>query len=122
MLIIRKEQMDLFRAAMRKRFETRMVEHIRQTFPERTRDVSDERIYNAVQESMRKAESFGIELEDDIRRFIEYLVIYGTQLDIKEDIRWLGEILRREDLNGTEKMDMIDDLELKFVRDQQCLD
>jgi len=107
---------------MRGQFESRMVGHIKNTFPDRIKNVSDEKIRTVIQESSKKAESFGIEYEDDIRRFIEYLVIYGTQLDIKEDIRWLGEILRREDLNGTEKMDMIDDLEFRFVRDQQCLD
>ncbi len=118
MLILRKEQIDALKAAMRRRFEIRMVEHIRQTFPDHTKNVSDEKIHYAVQEITRKAEGFGIEFEDDIRRFIEYIVIYGTQLDVKEETLWMANILRCDNLNGTTKMDMIDDYELQLVRNQ----
>ena len=47
--------------------------------------------------------------------FIEYLIIYGTQLDTKPETRWIGEILQRADLTGTAKMDRIDDYELQTI-------
>lgn len=116
MLLIRKEQMDVLSVYMRNQFEQRMIKHLRVKFPDRTKDLSDERIRLVVQDSMRKAESYDIEYEDDIRRFIEYLVIYGTQLDVREETQWIGDILRRDDLNGTAKMNLIDSRELEFLR------
>ena len=108
MLILRKEQMNVLRAYMSEQFEQRMTNHIRETFPDRIKDIPDERIRVVVQNSMKKAESFGIEYEDDIRRFIEFLIIYGIQLDVRQETQWIGDILRRNDLDGTAKMDLID--------------
>lgn len=122
MLTIRKEQMDVLSNYMRSRFEQRMVEHLREKFPDRTSDLADEKIRVVVQNSIKKAESYGIEYEDDIRRFIEYLVIYGTQLDVREQTRWIGDILRRNDLDGAAKMDLIDIRELQVLRGQTWVD
>lgn len=122
MLVIRQEQMEVLSAYMRTQFEQRMVMHLRDKFPERTQDLPDERIRLVVQNSIKKAESFGIEYEDDIRRFTEYLVIYGTRLDTREEIQWLGDILRRNDLDGTAKMDLIDQRELQVLRRQKWAD
>ncbi|MFO7639967.1 MAG: hypothetical protein R6X17_01465 [Candidatus Competibacteraceae bacterium] len=122
MLAIRQEQMDVLSAYMRDRFEQRMVKHLQEKFPDRTKDLPDEKIRLVVQNSMKKAEIYGIEYEDDIRRFIEYLVIYGTRLDTREETRWIGEILRRDDLTGTAKMDLIDNCELQALRGQTWAD
>ncbi len=122
MLSIRKEQMEVLSAYMRDQFEQRMVEHLRATFPDRTQDIPDEKIRVVVQNSMKRAESYSIEYEDDIRRFIEYLVIYGTRLDTREDARWIGDILRRDDLNGAAKMDLMDRRELQVLRGQTWAD
>lgn len=116
MLVIRREQMDVLSAYMRAQFEQRMVNHLRAKFPERTQDLPDERIRSVVQNSTKKAESYGIEYEDDIRRFIEYLVIYGVRLDTREETWWIGDVLRRNDLNGAAKMDLIDHRELQALR------
>ena len=115
MLIIRKEQMEALRTSMSRRFEQRMLEHIKNIFPDRIKQVSDEKIRTVIQNSINKAESYSIVYEDDIRRFIEYLIIYGTQLDTKPETRWIGEILQRADLTGTAKMDRIDDYELQTI-------
>jgi len=122
MLIIRDEQMDVLRAHMRRQYEQRIVKHLREKFPDRTKDLPDKRIRDAVQNSMKKAESYGLEYEDDIRRFIEYLVIYGTKFDTQEETRWIGDILQRNDLDGTAKMDMIDNCEIEVLRRQIWLD
>ena len=122
MLVIRKEQMEVLSAAMRDQFEWRMVDHLRTKFPDRTQEFPDEKIRLVVQDSMRKAKGYNIEYEDDIRRFIEYLVIYGIRLDVREETQWIGDILRRDDLTGTAKMDLIDSRELQVFRRQKWVD
>ncbi len=109
--------MDILSAAMIRQFEQYMIGHLRENFPDQTQDVSDEKIRTVIQYGIKKAESFGIEYEYDIQRFMEYMVIYGRELDTKEDTRWLGDILRRDDLDGTAKMDEIDDYDLQLLRE-----
>jgi hypothetical protein len=118
MLVIRKEQMDVLSAYTCDQFEQRMIKHLQTKFPDRTKDLPNDRIRLFVQDSMKKAESYHIEYEDDIRRFIEYLVIYGTQLDVGEEPQWIGDILQLNDLDGTAKMNLIDSRELEMLRDQ----
>jgi hypothetical protein len=118
MLTIRKEQMDVLSTHMRNQFEQRMIKHLRAKFPDRTKDLPDERIGLVVQDSMRKAKGYGVEYEEDIRRFTEYLVIYGMRFDVREETRWIGDILRRKDLSGAAKMDLIDIRELQVIRGQ----
>ncbi len=116
MLVIRPEQMAVLSAYTSDQFEQRMIEHLRDTFPERTQDLPDERIRLVVRDGMKKADGYHIEYEDDIRRFIEYMVIYGARFDVREESRWIGDVLRRPDLGGTAKMDLIDARELQVLR------
>jgi hypothetical protein len=116
MLIIRDEQMDVLRAHMRRQYEQHIVKHLREKFPDRTKDLPDKRIRDTMQNGMKKAEGYGLEYEDDIRRFIEYSVMYGTKSDNQEETRWIGDILQRNDLDGTAKMDMIDNCEIEVLR------
>ncbi len=43
---------------------------------------------------IKDAESHGIEFENDIRRYIEYLVIYGTRLDERKQTQWIANVLQ----------------------------
>ncbi|MCP5158333.1 MAG: hypothetical protein H6975_02775 [Gammaproteobacteria bacterium] len=122
MLIIRQEQLNVLSVYMRNQFTQRMIKHLRTKFPDRTKDLPDERIYVVVQNSIKKAESYGIEYEDDIRCFIEYLVIYGVRLDTREETQWIGNILRRDDLSGAAKINLIDSRELQVLRGQTWAD
>ena len=55
MLTIRQEQMDVLSAHMRQQFEQRMIKHLRAKFPDRTKDLPDERIRLVVQDSTRRS-------------------------------------------------------------------
>jgi hypothetical protein len=103
---------------MREQFEECLVTHLQEKFPERTQDFSDDSLRVVVQDSVKQAEGYGIASEEDLRRFLEYVLLYGTQLDRREDTRWIGETLRRPDLDGTAKMDLLDRLELQALRAQ----
>ena len=116
MLKISDEQMQHFGTLLRGQFEQRIVKHLRKKFPARTQALSDEKIQGVVQTGIKDAESYGIEYENDIRRFIEYLVIYSTQQSTRKETQWIANVLQQDELDGTAKMDRIDDLELQQLR------
>ncbi|MEZ5582695.1 MAG: hypothetical protein R3F37_07930 [Candidatus Competibacteraceae bacterium] len=116
MLIIRREQMDRLGQQMEKVFAKRMVTYLRDAYPERTQKVDDERLAEVVQHGIEKAQSHNVEYEDDIRRFLDYMMLYGPKMDSQSSTSWIGNILRRADLDGTEKMDLLDECELKNMK------
>ena len=117
-MTISKGQMDALGAYTRKQFEQRLAEYIQDKFPGKTKDSTIDEIMILVRKSIEKAEYYGIDHEDDIRRFIEYIMIYGSHMDTDEKSRWIGDILRQMDLGGALKMDLLDRRELQMLRRQ----
>ncbi len=109
MLIIRKEQMDIFGRYMLKQFEDRMVLHLRSAFPKQTKDKPEPDLRLIIQLGIEKAASYDVEGEDDVQRYLGYMVIYGPDFDRNRQTSWAGDILRIENLHGKLKMDRIDE-------------
>jgi sorbitol-specific phosphotransferase system component IIA len=116
MLIIREEQMSALSQAMLKQFEDRMVVHLSNNFPDETREISEVELRALIQEGIEQAEQYQITLEDDVRRYLEFMVMYGHKFETNHDTAWAGEILYSKELDGTAKMDLIDERELEMVR------
>jgi len=116
MLTIRKEQMDAFSQAMLKQFENQMVIHLNSNFPNETKEISEGELRTFIQEGIEQAEQYQITLEDDVRRYLEFIVMYGQNFDTNPDTAWTCEILHTKELDGTAKMDLIDERELEMVR------
>jgi hypothetical protein len=112
MLAIRPEQMDALGDQSRKQFLQRMADFLRDKFSDRAKKTDNGQIDTFVERGVDKAETYGIEYEDDIRQFLEYLVIYGPDMDVQMETAWIGDILRRADIDGTYKMKLIDETEL----------
>jgi hypothetical protein len=112
MLKVRKTQMDSLSEAMLKQFEDRMVIHLRSACPEQTHDMPDANLRVMVQSGISKAREYGVIAEDDIRRYLELMIVYGTDFDISPQTSWAGEILQTKDLDGSAKIDRLDEYDL----------
>ena len=107
-MVIRETQMNAFGEMMRTRFEGEMVEYLRENFPAQTRDLTDTQCRALVRHAVTKSSLYGIELEDDIARYLDYVVLYGRDFDTDPAFAWTARILQAEGINGTQKMDRID--------------
>lgn len=96
-------------------FERRLAAHLRSVFAHRLAPLDNEQLQAAVRACREKAMDHGIDREDDVRRFAEFAVSYGLALDRNEAAPWIGSVLRMDDLTGTERMDVLDLLEARFV-------
>ena len=47
-------------------------------------------------------------IEDEVQRYLEYMIIYGVNFDIDSKIPWAGNILDTENVDGSIKMDRLD--------------
>lgn len=108
MLTFTAQQMKAMAAPSRHAFEQRTMQHLRRAFPERLAGVPDERIVAFIQFGIERAKRYGIVGRIDVRRYLVYMLTYGTRFDTDPAVGWAGEILRNRTLGPSRRMDMID--------------
>jgi hypothetical protein len=88
MLEIREEQVKIFQTEARRKFESQMVSHLDQLFPERCRELGEEKIREMIQYGVKHATTYRIISHRHVCRFIDLLVLLGrdfeTQLSLNE--------------------------------------
>jgi len=99
MLIIRDEQMNILSLYMLQNFQEEMIVHLKSV-----KDFPEEEIDELVENVIREAMDFGITFEEDVRRYLECWVKYGSDFS---RLKWASSILKEDSLTGTEKMDRI---------------
>ena len=97
---------------MLRRFEDRMISHLRSAFTEKTIGMEDKELRTIIQSGIKRAESYEVTDETDVERFLDCMVRHGHDFDTNPRTSWAGEILGRQGLSGTEKMNHIDEYEL----------
>lgn len=110
MLRVSARQMQVLRNSLWMGFERRMLARIRADFPDCAARLADGMLLDALRRILMKAARYGIEREYDLQRFIEHAMVYGANLDERSDTRWIGDTLRRTDVDGTVKLDLLDGL------------
>ncbi len=116
MLKIRAEQMAILEAYMVRQFENKIIVHLRKNFPHETQELADDELRSFIQVGISRAKEYGVELEKDIQSYLEMMMIYGVDFDTNPKTTWAGEILRTKNINGTTKMNWLDDYELNLLR------
>lgn len=118
MLKIRGTQMKALSEYTLRQFESRMVIHLRANFSEQTKSLSAAELQTTVHLGVGNAAHYNVTAEDDVRRYLEYVVMYGVDFDTNPRRAWAHEILRTQELRGGEKMDRIDEYDLFGPRGQ----
>jgi len=108
MLIIRNEQMDVLSEYMVEQFVNEALLHLRTSFPEQIKDVPDTDLRSMIYTGINNAGEYNITIEEDVLRYLEFMITYGADFDINPDTSWADEILNKEDARGTEKIQLID--------------
>lgn len=110
-LTIRDEQLLKMSRDRRGRFVRDMVRHLQEAFPHHLRlhRIQSQALETIVHDGMIDAERIGIILEDDIQRFLEFIVILGPDWPEDKTHSWAVETLVREDLTGEERLDLMEE-------------
>lgn len=112
MLVIRKEQMDVFQKEEIRNFENRMLKHLRSVFPIQTRIIKDDELLKLIQAGINNSRKYDIKMEWDIRRYLECSVLYGWDFDKNPKTKWATEILNDKTIDARKKMDKIEEFDV----------
>jgi hypothetical protein len=94
MLIIRREQVEVFRRAAVQRFERDLVADLWRAHPTRYAEFGDNAVLKLVREAVRRLAVYGIADEDDVANLAELDFTLGQPFERQKGQEWAGEILR----------------------------
>ena len=118
---ITKAQAELFALKNEETFVRLTAEHLRARHAEalEKHGIKDDALEKFVRATMAEAEKHGVVNEPDIRFYCECKLILGPKFDRASDTAWAGEILSRNDIDGAQKMNEIEEHMLFATDDPQ---
>ena len=99
--------MDRMSALAQSRFEALLCEHLSGSFVAAA-NAPAPTLLQAVGAGVEMAQGYGIDLQNDLRRFIEFLFSHGARFADQPGFEAVVATLRRDDLDGTQKMTLLD--------------
>ena len=97
---------------------TRIAEHLQERFPGIIAEQDEITLRGLIHHGLAKAETYSITDEYDVRRYVEYMILYGTAFDTDPQMLWVRKFLCDTDLTGREKMDRIDDYDTFILNEE----
>jgi hypothetical protein len=108
MLTLRQEQYDSLRQTALDAFVAKMVHHLGERFPEECERLGEASLRSLIRGGIERGAEHGISDENDVCRWLEYLVRFGP--DFGCDSRsWARPFLLDNGMDGTRKMNALDD-------------
>jgi len=100
MLVIRQQQMEVFRNDMLKSFETEMVEHCREIFPQLSKVIGNTNLHVAIRRAIDRARGYNITNRGPLRSYIDTVFLFGSDFDTDPQYPWAGEILNSDEYSS----------------------
>ncbi len=105
MLVIRKEQMEVFRAHFFEQFVGRVSAHLREAFSTQCGKMDENGLRQIIREGIARAGQYGVTSEFDVWRYVDLMFFYGRNFDAAFPVAI--SILEDQDLNGNEKVNRL---------------
>ena len=94
MFIIRKQHMEAFAGVAMRNYEDRLLEHVRESFPEQVKTDGDAKTRETIQAGIQSARRHSLLTERDAALYIEVMYILGPEFETDPRYPWAGEILQ----------------------------
>ena len=92
-----------------RRFKGRMYDHLRGRFAQQSRDYDEDSLRQLIDTGILRAKNYGLGTEFQLRRFLEYMMIYRPHFDEDAEIPWAHEVLSDTSLSAGDKIQRLDD-------------
>jgi hypothetical protein len=100
MLLIRKEQIDVFKEISIKNFEKTLVQHVQSVAPEIANIAGESNVRRIVQVGMQQAFNYGFSYQGTVRFYIDLMLLLGYGFDDDPQFPWASKILNSSDSRG----------------------
>ncbi|MGD0524213.1 MAG: hypothetical protein ABSE49_03660 [Polyangiaceae bacterium] len=107
MLVIRREQLDVFEEAARAHFVRRAVEHLQRTLPAHCASMTPGALRASARHAVTRARSYGITAEVDVLTYLNVMYMLGFEFDTDPRFSWASEWLREPEVQGHAKVRLV---------------
>lgn len=97
MLVIRRDQMQVFQAAALRSFEDEMVAHLAEFSPPLFKAVKEPQLRKAIRLGIARASDYGITFRGPVRLYLELMLLFGSHFDTDPQYPWASEVLADQD-------------------------
>ena len=94
MLIISPAQREALSPAAYRAFETRMLEHVGELFPETVEALGASACRGAIRHGIIRGREHGFVSERDLCKYIDLMFVFGRDFDSDPELPWVSPILR----------------------------
>ena len=108
---VRDQHINALALDKEKAFIREMSSHLNANFKEQLvkQGLEADQVESLVRLGISRAKTYEVTLKPDVQLFIECMVLFSPDFDENPDTSWAGEILRRSDIDGSQKMSEIND-------------
>jgi hypothetical protein len=82
-------------------FEDRMVAHLAEFFPEKSKALGEADTRERIQEGAVKARRYGIVSEQDVCIYIDMMFEYGNDFDVDPELPWATQVLKDPEIKDS---------------------
>jgi len=107
MLVIRKEQREVFKDNQKQKFIKKTAVFLKKKYPEKTKTITDSALSQLVNSSIGKAHEYCIKSGNGVIAFIEFMFTLSFDFDINPKMKWAQDILKDTTLNESNKIMLI---------------
>jgi hypothetical protein len=107
-MLIRREQWEDLESKLLERFESRMVAHLREFFPELTEAKSEDELRKFVRDEIEVARQFDIEEEGHVAVYVCAMFALRPEPDTDTEPTWVKEVLADPELSAAEKVERLE--------------
>jgi hypothetical protein len=107
MLVIRREQMEVFSSYMRDRLESRLAIHLERFFPDVCRQLGGSGVREAIRYGIERSGSYGMRSHQAVCKYLNLMFTFGRNFDTDPQHPWAAEILHGVAENGDERMSLL---------------
>ncbi len=105
MLIIRKEQIEVFEKIAMHRFEDTVFEIIIEEYPVKCEEPGEDQVRESIKTGIIKAKKYDIEIEAYVAEYIKIMHELSFDFDESTDTQWAADILNNADINEKTKIE-----------------
>ncbi|HKV24495.1 MAG TPA: hypothetical protein VJN93_07870 [Candidatus Acidoferrum sp.] len=100
MFTIRKEQFAIFQKKAVEDFESQMLVHLRQFFPEQAQQLGEPGMRDLIRYGIQRAASYEIVEQPDVCQYIDFMIAFGRDFDRDPDLPWASAVLNDPEIPG----------------------
>lgn len=93
MLVIRAEQMNVFKEVALRSFKNEMLNHLREFSPPWFKAVGEEQMREVIHFGIERAATHGFTFRGSVRLYLELMLVFGSYFDADPQYPWGAEIL-----------------------------